>query len=535
MAESTREVTTRWSFKVDKTQLKSATESVTSMKKKLQILGGVLAGIQTGIIGFAIKQAGEFEQAQIAFETMLKSTSKAKVLLEDITRFAATTPFELPGLIQSSKKLLAFGFASNEIIDTMTTLGNIASGIGTDKLPSMILAFGKIRTKGKASMEELNILLEAGVPILDQLAKNLGVNTKEIFKMVSAGKIGFPEVQAALTGIGRGAGQFAGLMEKQSKSMFGIFSNIKDTLTILARDIGNDIMPIIKELSRDLLKFLNDNREGFIAFSRSLVVGTKVIIDALGGFAGILKIVQVALFSIIAQQVIANFGRGMNAMRRGLAGLAKGFTRAGFAATLAQIKMLLIPIAIGLAAQDIIGFAQGKKSVLGLLIGGFLKLADILEKEFKFDFLNRILEATRELVELIREFKALTIGGIAKKGGKALFKLGVGVLDAISAPKRGIAGLFGADILSLNQKINQKAAQKEIRKFRQGPESIDPGLLKLFQAQGGGPTTNIKIDIKAIDTIGVGNEVERKLGDMMRKEGKKVSSRPQLQPITETQ
>lgn len=503
MAESTREVTTRWSFKVDKSQLKGATDAVSKMRSRLKLLGGALALVQTGVIAFAVKQAGEFEQAQIAFETMLKSTSKAKTLLEDITKFAATTPFELPGLIQSSKKLLAFGISAGEIIPIMRNLGNIAAGVGTDKLPSLILAFGKIKTKGKATMEELNILLEAGVPILDQLATNLGVGKQEIFKLVSAGKVGFKEVNEAIVGLGSGAGQFAGLMEKQAKSMFGIFSNIQDTLTILARDIGNEILPIVKELSKDLLNFLEENREGFISFSKALVFSVKNVIDVLGGFSGILKVVKVALFSIIAQQVISRFGRAMRVMRVSLKLLARSFKRAGTAATIAQIKMLLLPIAIGLAAEDIIAFAQGKKSVLGLLIGAFRLLGDILEKELKLDFLNTIIDATSDMVELIREIKSLSAGGIFGKIAKISGKAAVGVADVSTAPLRGALGALGINIPSLNQNINTV------------------------------------FNIKSTDPVKAAKESEQRFKESMdgllRKEGKSVRSRPQLSPAVATQ
>ena len=96
-----------------------------------------------------LKGAGEIEQVEIAFETMLQSGEKADQLMKEITEFASKTPFELTGLIESSKKLLAFGFGADEIIDKMTVLGNISAGVGRDKLPSLILAFGKIEPKAK--------------------------------------------------------------------------------------------------------------------------------------------------------------------------------------------------------------------------------------------------------------------------------------------------------------------------------------------------------------------------------------------------
>jgi len=224
---------------------------IISKYAKIALVG--LAGSFAAAGFAAVKASGEFEQHRIAFETMLGSAEKADKLLKDITRFAATTPFELPGLIEASKKLLAFGISAGDIIPTMRSLGDIAAGIGMDKLPTLTAAFGKIKTKGKATMEELNMLLEAGVPILDELAAGFGVSTEQLFKMISNGKVGFADVEAAIKRLTTGSGRFAGLMDKQSRSFFGIISNIKDNLTQTAILLGNEMLPELKKFG-DILK-----------------------------------------------------------------------------------------------------------------------------------------------------------------------------------------------------------------------------------------------------------------------------------------
>lgn len=255
-----REFLSLLGFKSDNSELNKYTKAIGAAVKITAALGIGAVAMGTAFL----KAAGDMEQTEIAFTTMLGSAEKADELIKEITNFAATTPFELKGLVASSKQLLAFGFQSEEIIDTMTNLGNIAAGVGRDKLPTLISSFGKIRTKGKATMEELNMMLEAGVPILDQLAKNYGVTTKEISEMVSKGKIGFKDVQKALTNLGTGQGgvvNFGGLMEKQSKSFLGIVSNIGDVLTNLSIAIGKDLLPIGKELAKAFLDFLEANKE----------------------------------------------------------------------------------------------------------------------------------------------------------------------------------------------------------------------------------------------------------------------------------
>ena len=294
---------------------KSLNKYGNALKKVMDIGKMAILGISV-LGGIALKTAGDMEQVQIAFETMLGSAKAANDLIKDITKFAATTPFELTGLVKSSKQLLAFGFAAEEIIPTMTTMGNIAAGVGKDKLPTIVAALGKIRAKGKASMEELNMMLEAGVPILDELAKNYGITTQELFKMVSTGKVSFKEVNQALTNMGTGTGRFAGLMEKQSKSFLGILSNIGDFFTNFMNAVGQDLLPIGKELGRAFLDFLAASQEimkaGLVDLFKGLAYGVVFVIrfiqrliEHLGGlgkltsgFMDILKIIGGILLAV---------------------------------------------------------------------------------------------------------------------------------------------------------------------------------------------------------------------------------------------
>ena len=188
-------------------------KSVTSAASKLFSLPGLIAG---GIIGTFAKEVvditAKFEQWSIAFETLLGSGENAQKMLEDIKTFAAETPFELPGLVESSKQLIAFGFQQEEIIDTMRRLGDIAAGVGTDKLPTLVSSLGKIRTKGRASLEELNMMLEAGVPILDSLAEGLNVSKEELFEMITAGEVGFNDVNEAISNLTDEASLFGGFL-----------------------------------------------------------------------------------------------------------------------------------------------------------------------------------------------------------------------------------------------------------------------------------------------------------------------------------
>ena len=131
----------------------------------------------TGIKDFissGIELSGQLESNRVGFETMLGSADKAGQLLTDLATFAKTTPFEFPELVETSKKLLAFGYSSGEVIGVMNDLGNISSVIGKEKLPFITHALGQVRTEGKLTGYTLNEFTRNSVPLLDVLAKQFG-------------------------------------------------------------------------------------------------------------------------------------------------------------------------------------------------------------------------------------------------------------------------------------------------------------------------------------------------------------------------
>jgi tape measure domain-containing protein len=136
----------------------------------------------------ALESAAAFEQNRIAFETMLGNADAARALLKEISDFAMATPFELPQLVESSKKLLAYNVAAKDIIPTMKMLGDITSGVGTEKLPQLILAFGQVKAATKLTGAELRQFSEAGVPLLQALVDQANKGGGMLVKVGGAAK-----------------------------------------------------------------------------------------------------------------------------------------------------------------------------------------------------------------------------------------------------------------------------------------------------------------------------------------------------------
>lgn len=193
---------------------------------------------------------GEFQQFEIAFETMLGSGQKAKGMISDLANLAASTPFDMKGVVNGAKQLLAYGFAANEITDTMRRLGDVSAGLGLN-LQDLTWLYGTTMVQGRLFTRDLMQFTGRGIPLTEELAKQFGVTKDKVSELVTAGKVGFPEVKKAIESLTNEGGKFGGLMEKQSHSITGQVSNIKDTIEMAINDLGtqteglmNDVLDI---------------------------------------------------------------------------------------------------------------------------------------------------------------------------------------------------------------------------------------------------------------------------------------------------
>lgn len=209
-------------------------------------LGAAVAAV--GGLGYAaLKSAGDMEQTRIAFTTMLGSGEKAQAFMDQLVSFAKRTPFTLTGLQDASKQLMAYGIEQEKVIPNLTSLGNIAAGVGMDKLPNLIMAFGQVKAATHLTGMELRQFTEAGVPLLDILSRQFGVSVEEIQKMVSAGTIGFSDVEKALVSLSGEGGRFNDLMDKQSQSLGGMVSNLQDAWNIFLANQGQRLIEWAKD------------------------------------------------------------------------------------------------------------------------------------------------------------------------------------------------------------------------------------------------------------------------------------------------
>lgn len=281
-----------------------ASDNLGINKGALGVIAGV--GVALGALGVAsVKAAGQMEQTRIAFTTLLKDGEKAKSFLSELEKFAASTPFELPGVLDASKRLLAFGFSAEQVIPILTAVGDSAAalGIGEEGIQRLTLAIGQMQAKGKVSAEEMLQLAEAGVPAWEMLANKIGTDIPTAMDKASKGQISAAEgIQAVISGMNS---KFGGMMEQQSQTVNGIMSNIQDSVTQSMVVIGDKIIEAFD--IKPKLKGAQDALGEFTEKVKSIGLA-DAIREIPSGFAGSMAVIAGAALGVAIPAIVALVG-----------------------------------------------------------------------------------------------------------------------------------------------------------------------------------------------------------------------------------
>lgn len=216
-----------------------------AMRRLATTLGQIGVGVSlAGLVKQIAQTRGEFQQLEVAFATLLQSKEKADALMSQMVELAAKTPFDLQGVASGARQLLAYGFAAEDITNTLTRLGNVAAGLGLN-LQDLTWLYGTTAVQGRLYTRDVMQFQSRGIDLAGELATQLGKTRAEISQMVTEGKIGFPEVQKAIESMTNEGGKFHNLMQEQSKTITGLISNLGDALDMMFNDLGKSQEGII--------------------------------------------------------------------------------------------------------------------------------------------------------------------------------------------------------------------------------------------------------------------------------------------------
>lgn len=211
--------------------------------KTASTLAAAAIATATAAMGLgAVKAAGKMEQLEIAFTTMLGNAEQAKTMLNDLQDFAQATPFDLESVTNGSRRLLAMGFSAEQIIPVMTAVGDAAAGLGmqAEGIDRITLAMGQMAAKGKVSAEEIRQLAEAGIPAWKFISDSLGITIPEAMKRAEQSQISAAQgLNAIVAGMNN---KFGGMMEAQSHTIDGMWSNLMDSISRTSISVGKDIV-----------------------------------------------------------------------------------------------------------------------------------------------------------------------------------------------------------------------------------------------------------------------------------------------------
>lgn len=228
--------------------------------------GGLLYQFEQGVaravgsmVTATINLAGRAEELQIAFETMLGSAEKAAFMMREIKSFARRTPFGFEGAAQSAKQLLAVGISAREVIPELTRLGNVASALSVP-IHRLIHNYGQIRAAGRLMAIELRDFVRAGIPLIEELAKQLRVSESQIKKMTEEGQISFEDVRQAFINMTSEGGRFFELMERRANTLPGRIDQMQDAFAELGRVIGGELLPLMKDAAQAMADWADESK-----------------------------------------------------------------------------------------------------------------------------------------------------------------------------------------------------------------------------------------------------------------------------------
>lgn len=187
----------------------------------------------------------EFELQRVALGAIIQDAERAERLFNEIKVKALASPFTVKDMTTFTKQLAAFRVPTEELYDTMTRLADISAGLGVG-MDRIILAYGQVRAASVLRGQELRQFTEAGIPLVDLLAKKFSelnghaVTTTEVFQLISERAVPFKMIDEIFRDLTESGGTFFNMQEIQAKSLYGVYANLKDAIQLMYDEMGRE-------------------------------------------------------------------------------------------------------------------------------------------------------------------------------------------------------------------------------------------------------------------------------------------------------
>ena len=419
------------------------------LKKGLSITAGAIAGVTTALGAgtvAGVKYNATIEQYQTSFEVMTGSAEKAAEVVDRLKKLGAETPFEMPQLAEVTQLLMNYGFTADEAIDRMQMLGDISQG-SADKMQRIATAYGQMSSAGKVQLEDVKQMIEAGFNPLQEISESTGESMESLYDRISNGTLAVDEITASMQRATSEGGKYYQSMEKQSQTITGMISTLKDNAQQL---LGEVVQPITESFGARLLPaaidaidqlttaFQQNGVDGLIAVGGQII--TNILLGIAQGLPNVIstaiQIIQSVVTNLQANmpQIITAGGQILMSLITGIASLLPSLgslalsiiTQIG--ASITQNAPQLIPKGVDALLQFIRGIISNLPQIISTGLQVIVSLAQGIA--------NSLPTLIAEVPKIINEFCAnidSLLPQILGAGIQIIVALGKGIIQSIPA------------------------------------------------------------------------------------------------------
>lgn len=444
--------------------MSTAGKKVSDIGQKMQDAGSKLTGVTTAFAGVAaigVKYNASMETYSTSFETMTGSAEKAAEIMQQLQKIGAETPFEFEDLAKTTNTLMQFGFTADEAIESMQMLGDISQG-SAQKMDSITRAFGKMSSSGKVSLEDINMMIDAGFNPLQEISQTTGESMADLYARISDGAMSVDEITASMQRATSEGGMYFQSMDKQSQTFSGQLSTLSDNAQSF---LGNITSGIFEKLAQDILpkvneavSLLNDAFEaegmsGVLSVIQSIVPQLEPVFDAFDTFREKLDALGIdpMMFAgavAAAGPMLSIFGKmtsfaggaigGITSITQGIGQFAANMRLAGSSGTVLSGVLATISSPVGILVIAITAAAAAFAYLMAT------------NDEFRTSILDTFSEISASLMPVIEE-----IASAFMSLGKTLFSAIGSVLQAIAPAIAQLVEVVGQLLVAIMPVVSQ--------------------------------------------------------------------------------
>ena len=294
-----------------------------------QAISKVVDGFKS-LVGGAVDYQKSMEYYTTSFTVMTGSADKASETVKKLADIGAKTPFDMPQLADATSLLMNFGFNADDAVDSMMMLGDISQG-SADKLDSISRAYGKMSSAQKVSLEDINMMIDAGFNPLQEISEHTGESMQSLYDRISKGKMSVDEITESMKRSTSEGGKYFHSMDEQSQTLDGRLSTLSDTIN---SKLGEALQPILQKAADEWIPNITNAIDNMDIDSVVSVIDD--IVSAVGDLFGFIMNNGDTIISLVAGIGTAMMVWNVASMINGVVGAVKAFQVANEGASVAQ-------------------------------------------------------------------------------------------------------------------------------------------------------------------------------------------------------